>query len=204
MKQRTFRLTCAALCLALALVLPFLTGQIPAIGRMLCPMHIPVFLCGFLCGWPWGLLVGFLAPLLRSVLFGMPAMLPNGVAMAFELATYGAVCGVLYRVTPKKAPYLYLSLLSAMIAGRAVWGAARYLIAGLTHSSFPFSAFLAGAVTEAIPGIVLHILLVPPLVLALRRAGLTDEGKLRRAQGSDGSETQSTTENDRRQNHAND
>ena len=32
------------------LALPFLTGQIPQIGAMLSPMHIPVLLCGFLCG----------------------------------------------------------------------------------------------------------------------------------------------------------
>ena len=36
----------AAVCLALCLVLPFLTGQIPQIGAALSPMHIPVLLCG--------------------------------------------------------------------------------------------------------------------------------------------------------------
>ena len=43
-------LVTAAICLALCMVLPFLTGQIPEIGSALCPMHIPVLLCGFLCG----------------------------------------------------------------------------------------------------------------------------------------------------------
>lgn len=42
----------AGAALALCLVLPFLTGQIPQIGSALCPMHIPVLLAGFLCG-PW-------------------------------------------------------------------------------------------------------------------------------------------------------
>ena len=56
------KLTYSALFLALAMVLPFLTGQIPEIGSMLCPMHIPALLCGFMCGWPWGLAVGFLSP----------------------------------------------------------------------------------------------------------------------------------------------
>ena len=55
----------AALCLALCLYLPFLTGQIPQIGKALSPMHIPVLLCGFLCGWPYALAVGFIAPFLR-------------------------------------------------------------------------------------------------------------------------------------------
>ena len=41
---RVLRLTYSALYLAIALVLPFLTGQIPQIGSMLCPMHIPALL----------------------------------------------------------------------------------------------------------------------------------------------------------------
>ena len=175
MKMTTKNLTLSAMFLALALVLPFLTGQIPEIGSMLLPMHIPVLLCGFLCGWQWGLAVGFLAPLLRFLLFGMPPLFPTGVAMAFELLTYGALTGALYRLLPKKVPYLYVTLLAAMIAGRAVWGLVRFMIAGLTQTAFPFSAFFAGAVANAVPGIVLQIVLIPPLVLALRKAGLMRE-----------------------------
>ena len=37
-------LVMSAICLALCLVLPFLTGQIPEISSKLCPMHIPVLL----------------------------------------------------------------------------------------------------------------------------------------------------------------
>ena len=174
-KTMTIKLTCSALCVALAMVLPFLTGHIPAIGKALSPMHIPVMLCGFVCGWPWGLVVGIVSPLLRSLLFGMPAILPGGVAMAFELATYGVLCGILYRALPKKAGYLYLTLLLSMVGGRIVWGCARFVIAGLQHGSFPFSAFIAGGITNAVPGIVLHFLLIPPLVLALRRAKLIQD-----------------------------
>lgn len=56
----------SALFLAIGLVLPFITMQIPAVGKMLCPMHIPVLLCGYICGWPYGLIVGFVTPLLRG------------------------------------------------------------------------------------------------------------------------------------------
>ena len=112
---RVLRLTYSALYLAIALVLPFLTGQIPQIGSMLCPMHIPALLCGFVCGWPWGLAVGFIAPLLRSALFGMPTMFPAAVAMAFELAAYGAVAGLLYRVLPKRTGCIYVALIAAMV-----------------------------------------------------------------------------------------
>jgi thiamine transporter ThiT len=65
------KLVTASLFLALALVLPLLTGQLQQLGAKLLPMHIPVLLCGFICGWQYGLVVGFTAPLLRSAIFGM-------------------------------------------------------------------------------------------------------------------------------------
>ena len=167
------KLTYAALYLAIALVLPFVTGQIPEIGSMLSPMHIPVLLCGFMCGWPWGLAVGFIAPLLRSVLFGMPALIPSAVAMAFELAVYGAMSGLLYAILPRKPWITYAVLVISMIAGRIVWGIARVILAGMTGSSFTWALFISGAVTNAIPGIILHLVLIPALVMAMERAGLS-------------------------------
>ena len=165
------KLVYSAMCLALCLVLPFLTGQIPEIGSMLLPMHIPVLLCGFLCGGGWGAAVGFTAPLLRHLLFGMPPM-PGCISMALELAAYGFVVGLLHGKLGKGIKGIYVSLICAMAAGRLVWGAAQMLIMGLNGGSFPFSAFVAGAVTSAIPGIVLQLVLLPILVRALDKAGV--------------------------------
>ena len=159
----------AAMFLAIAYVLPFFTGQIPQIGAMLCPMHIPVLLCGFICGWPWGLVVGFIAPLLRSMTLGMPPMFPKAVCMAFELATYGTVAGILYKVFPKKKGYIYGALIGAMIIGRVVWGIVMAICMGVSGNPFGFSAFLAGAVTNAIPGIIVQIVVIPVLVMVLEK-----------------------------------
>lgn len=172
-KKSTLKIVYAAVCLALAMVLPFLTGQIQQIGNALCPMHIPVFLCGFLCGWPYGALVGFIAPLLRFVLFGMPVLMPMGVSMAFELATYGLVSGLFYQKLPKRGINIYLSLIVAMLVGRAVWGVVRFVLASVLEAEFPMSAFVAGAFTGAIPGIIIQIILIPVIVLALKKAGLS-------------------------------
>ena len=161
------KLVYSAMCLALCLVLPFLTGQIPQVGSMLLPMHIPVLLCGFLCGGGWGAAVGFTAPLLRHVLFSMPPA-PGCYSMAFELAVYGLVVGLLYKRLGKGVRSIYISLVCAMVAGRVVWGAVQVAILGL--GSFPFSAFVAGAVTSAIPGILLQLVLIPLLVGALDKA----------------------------------
>ena len=101
LKKSTLKLVYAGVALALAMLLPLLTGQIQQIGNALCPMHIPVFLCGFLCGWPYGVIVGAIAPILRFAIFGMPVLMPAGIAMAFELAAYGFVSGILYKKLPK-------------------------------------------------------------------------------------------------------
>lgn len=164
------RSTAAALCLALALLLPFISGQIPRVGNALCLIHIPIFLAGFLCGAPWGLAVGFIAPLLRSFLFHAPPLYPRAIAMAFELATYGFVAGALYRSFKKTKRGCYAALVIAMLSGRVVWGIMRYLLDGLGGSEFPFSAFIAGGFLEAIPGIILHLIIIPVLVSALEKA----------------------------------
>ena len=165
------RLTYSALCLALCLVLPFLTGQIPQIGGMLCPMHFPVLLCGFLCGPWWGAAVGAVAPLLRHILFHMPPLV-TALGMTAELAAYGAVVGLLYRRLPRKNSSIYISLLTAMVLGRLVWGCAMVVLYGLSATPFGWELFLSGALLNAIPGIILQLVLIPALMLALNKAGV--------------------------------
>lgn len=161
-----------AVCLALTMILPFFTGQIPQIGNALNPMHIPVFLCGFLCGWPYGMGVGFLAPIFRFAVFGMPVLMPTGIAMAFELSVYGGISGILYKKMPKGNGSIYLSLMLAMILGRIVWGIVSLILAGIQSAEFSFEMFITAAVINAVPGIMLHIVLIPIIVIALKKAGL--------------------------------
>lgn len=166
------KLVLSALFLAIGLVLPFLTGQIPEIGQMLCPMHIPALLCGFICGAPYGLAVGFICPLLRSLLFGMPPMFPYAIAMAFEIGTYGFFAGFFYRRLGDNGFGIYGSLVISMILGRLVWGAARLLLAFIDINPFTSTMFIAGALLEAIPGIILQLVLIPALLLAFKKAKL--------------------------------
>lgn len=167
------QLTTSAMLFAVGLVLPFLTGQIPQIGSMLLPLHIPVFLCGLICGWRYGLFVGFVLPVFRSLLFGMPPLYPTAVAMAFELATYGAVAGAIYfRQGYFCIRSLLVSMVLAMVAGRVVWGAAMLLLMGVNGESFAFAAFISGALLNAIPGIILQFVLIPSLMLALHKTAL--------------------------------
>ena len=172
-KNTTLKLILSAMFLALAFVLPFLTGQVPQVGAMLLPMHIPVILCGFICGAPWGLVVGVTAPLLRSLILGMPPLFPTAISMAFELATYGFLAGLLYRALPKKNINIYVSLVISMISGRIVWGIVQFCLLGFDVEKFPLSAFFAGAVVNAIPGIILQILLIPVILLILEKSKIS-------------------------------
>ena len=171
-KNSLLKMIYAAMFLALSYVMPFLTGQIPEIGSMLCPMHIPVLLCGYVCGWPWGLVVGFVAPLLRSLTLGMPPLFPTAVCMAFELAAYGAVSGLMYKILPKKKVSIYGSLFVSMLVGRIIWGCAMLICMGISGGGFTVTAFVAGAFTKAIPGIIAQIILVPLVVMVLDKVKL--------------------------------
>lgn len=173
MNKQLKTMTLSAMFLALGLVLPFLTGQIPQIGSMLLPMHIPVLLCGLICGWQYGAAVGFIVPLLRSVLFGMPPLFPTAVSMAFELMTYGLVAGLLYSLSRWQCiRALYRCLISAMLAGRVVWGVVQAILLGLSGSALTLQIFVASAFLNAIPGIIVQLILIPAVMVALNRTGL--------------------------------
>ncbi len=168
--KRTVRLTLSSMFLAIGQVLPFVTGQIPQIGKMLCPMHFPILLCGFLCGPQYGAIVGFICPLLRSVLFHMPVMYPSAIGMAFELMTYGFVSGLLSQKRRNDSyQSIYLTLIVSMITGRIVWGLAQIVLLGIKGNSFTWNAFITGALLNAIPGILLQLLIIPFLVRMIQK-----------------------------------
>lgn len=166
------KITLSGALLAFCLILPFITGNIPYIGNMLLPMHIPVLICGLVCGWTYGFIIGLAAPVLRYFLFGMPPLMPIGLAMSFELAAYGAVCGIMSYLTIRNKINLYISLITAMIFGRIVWGLVMFAIARLTELTFTWEAFISGAVVTALPGILIQSVLVPPIVMILNKAAL--------------------------------
>nr|WP_122012565.1 ECF transporter S component [Maliibacterium massiliense] len=162
------RLTFTALCIALGVVLPIALHAIPGAGSIFLPMHIPVLLCGLVCGWPYGLVCGALAPLLSSLLTGMP---PAGVlpGMLCELATYGLTAGLFARyikIKPRMAG-LYVQLILAMLCGRAVNGVLNALI--FSAGSYSMQVFVTAAFVKALPGIVIQLVLLPLLVLLLEK-----------------------------------
>jgi thiamine transporter ThiT len=158
----------SAMFLAMAIVLPFFTGQIPSLGQRLLPMHIPILICGFACGPKYGSLTGFIAPILRSLLFGMPVMVPMAIAMAFELATYGFILGVLANFLRLKNIFnLYIMLIIAMILGRMVFGLVSLWLFDLADQAYSWQIFTGMAIIDGIPGILLQLLLIPAIIYGI-------------------------------------
>lgn len=159
------------MCLALCMVLPFLTGMVPVVGKTLCPMHIPVLLCGALCGPVWGAVVGVIAPILRGVLFGTPELIPTGLSMAAELFGYGLFMGLGVRLLPKKLPFFYASLIFAMLMGRIMGGVSKIILltSGIIEN-YSFALFISGYFVNSLPGAAVQLLLIPPIIYALRKA----------------------------------
>ena len=176
------KITLSAMFLSIGITLPFLTGQIQTLGQMLSPMHLPVLLCGFICGPIYGLIVGFSLPLLRSLMFSMPPLYPAAIAMAFELGTYGIMCGILYPVFNKliknEIAQIYPPLVISMFSGRIVWGVIRFLLAIIDKTlMFNMNTFISGALLTVWPGIIIQLILVPIIIYSLKKANLLSKLK---------------------------
>lgn len=166
--KKIYRISVSALCMALGLVLPFLTGQIPEIGNMLLPMHLPVFLCGILCGAPYGAVVGFVTPLLRSLLFSRPVLYPNALSMAFELAAYGILIALFAALLRKKTvKTLCLALVGAMLGGRVIWALTRIVFLAVGDMPFSWAIFFTEGFVTAFPGILVQLVMIPALTVAI-------------------------------------
>lgn len=169
-KNKIKKLIISSFLLALGIVLPFFTSQIKEIGDSLLPMHIPVMLCGVICGWKYGFAIGFCMPFLRSLLFSMPPIYPNAVWMAFELAAYAFIIGFMYNKKQNKSVvWLYISLVCSMIGGRIVWGIVKLALLSVKGKAFTFIAFITGGFIDALPGIILQLILVPFVISFIER-----------------------------------
>lgn len=169
------KLCIGAMFIAIGWLVPFLSGQNTTLGNMLCFMHIPVIVAGFILGPGYGALIGLITPITRFMIFGMPPIYPIGVCMAAELAGYGFLSGFLFRILKKKTGLqdiviIYISLLSAMLGGRLIWGAARVLCGVFSNNAFTWKLFMTGAFVTAWPGILIQIFLIPAIIMGLNKS----------------------------------
>ncbi|MEI6578723.1 MAG: ECF transporter S component [Eubacteriales bacterium] len=174
---KIFKLIISSLCVAIGIVLPIAFHAVPNAGSMFLPMHIPVLLCGLICGPFYGLACGILAPLLSCLLTGMPplAFLPS---MLCELAVYGIVAGILFKVvkTKNKQVNTYISLIGAMLCGRLAGGMLNALI--FSAGKYSMHIWLTSSFVTALPGIMAQLVFIPLIIFALQKAKLIDDSCL--------------------------
>ena len=167
--------TLTSILIALCYVLP-LAFHALGLGAVFSPLHIPVLLCGLICGWSYGAFCGLAGPVISSLLSGMPAaaQLPHMIA---ELMVYGLASGLLMRYLPirNRVARLYCALVPAMVLGRAAGGVVRSVIYLRAGTDWSLAAWAAAYFTTALPGIALHLILIPALYLAVWKAGLIEE-----------------------------
>lgn len=160
-----------AICIALCVVLPQAFHAIPNAGSIYSPIHIPFLLCGLICGWQYGLLSGVAGVGLSYLITGMPAIshLPG---MIIECAIYGLVCGLMMKLIKTKSTYadLYISLVSAMLAGRVISGLAKALI--FAAGKYSLATWATSYFVTGLPAVIIQLALIPTIVFALQKANL--------------------------------
>ena len=166
--NNTKKLVLTALFAAIGVVLPQAFHMIPNAGSVILPMHIPVLIAGFLVGPVYGLVCGIITPLLSHLIFSMPPA-PVLPGMLCELAVYGLMSGLLNKVIKmeNQLAKAYVVLIGAMLCGRITYGILNALI--FRAGSYSMQAWLSAAFVTAIPGIIIQLLLIPILVIRLRR-----------------------------------
>lgn len=158
-----------AICIALCYVLPIALHSF-GLGSVLSPMHIPVLLCGLVCGSFYGVFCGIAGPVLSSILSGMPpaTML---FTMIPELVVYGLITGLMMKWvrTGKLIADVYISQVTAMVLGRVVGGIAKALFIAImaTGDAFGIGIWATSYFVGTLPGIVVHLILLPALVVLL-------------------------------------
>lgn len=186
-RKQTLKLTFAAMFLAISVLIPSLFHMFSVSGNIFLPMHLPVLLCGFWLGWQYGLAVGLAAPIINSLVSGMPPM-AKVPFMTIELAVYGLAAGLFYITfklnTKRKNGFCYgifPALLLSLIAGRAVYALALTVGTYLLHINCGTAVAVIDAAITGIPGILIQLVMVPMLVSLLEQMPITRE--LRRLSG---------------------
>ena len=127
-------------------------------------MHLSVYIGGMLLGPIYGMCVGVITPIISFFFTGMPpiAKLPF---MIIELLSYGLLAGFLNY----KRVNIYINLIAAQLGGRLIYGLTLFVGGRLLHLNVPAVATIGTAFITGIPGIIMQIVLVPVIVIALRK-----------------------------------
>jgi len=154
----------ASLLGALGLALPFLFHLIGA-GKIFLPMHLPILVGGFLLPPTLAAFLGAVVPFLSSILTGMPPIVPTMPLMVFELSALGGITAILYQ---RAKVGIWASLIGGIVGDRIVLAIIAFLL-GRYFEIKSAIAYVGVAVITGLPGIILQIILIPPIIYLIEK-----------------------------------
>ena len=159
------KLVHAMLFAAGALVLPQLFHMAGWEGPTFLPMNIPVILAGFILGKKYGLITGIAAPVISTLVSGMPVAFPVLPIMILQYGTYGFAAGYLSKdiKLSSVATILLTTLLGWASYAIGFYGLELLFVPQIASSLSPISAVITG-----VPGIIISILAIPLIAKLLK------------------------------------
>jgi len=158
------RVAISGFFLTLALVLPPLFHIFGA-GSVFLPMLLPVVTAGFLLDCRSAITIGIIAPLLSSLLTGMPPIMPPiAFMMTMELAILALIPSILYR---RFGMNLYVVLITTLFVNRLVVLGLRFIVAEVF--TIPGMIYGLAVTLSGIPGILVQVVVVPIVVRAIEK-----------------------------------
>lgn len=162
MKYPGIDILLAGLFLSLALVFPIIFHAL-GMGGSFLPMFYPIVVAGYLISLPLALVVGVMAPLVSALSTGMPPFYPPvAFLMMFEgmvLVTFPAILHQKYHLN------ILMTLIFTLIMDRLAVLVFVVLIA--KWLALPPGALGLVSVLKGIPGIIIMLFVIPPLVKRL-------------------------------------
>jgi hypothetical protein len=159
---------------AAALLLPVLF-HVLHLGRVFMPMYLPLVALGYFARPGPAAMTALVVPLLSAVITGMPPLYPPiAFLMAVELAVMAALIAATIQLYP--AVNEWVVLVPVLALGRVLYVGMVYAMARIIDLPAGFVAgasFLAGW-----PGLILMLVVIPPLArLSRRRRGTLETKK---------------------------
>ncbi len=151
--------------MALGVLFPIIFHQFGMAGRIFLPMHIPVLLAGCICGPLSGLIIGLLAPALSFALTAMPPSYAVPL-MTIELSLYGLAAGLFYY---RLRLNVYIALVVSLILGRIGFAIGLLILGLFIELPYGVKTYFSISVVTGLPGIIIQLVIIPPIVAAVMR-----------------------------------
>ncbi len=150
---------------AAAMLFPVLF-HVLQLGRLFMPMYLPLVALAFFVRPRAAAVTALVTPILSGALTGMPPFYPPvAVLMSLELGLTGLVLSALNFRFPRVNPWLLLA--PVLLGGRILYVGLVYIFARVVE--LPARFVVGASLLSGWPGIVLMLVVIPPLVLRFAR-----------------------------------